>query len=344
MTTTRSATIAVLTYRRPDTLARLVDRLDELLAHGAPDRPAGWEIELLVVDNDPDGAAAEQVRRSAARTAPRTAAPNGAGGVAVRYVHEPRPGIAAARARALACVQDRDVVAFVDDDEDPRTGWLAALLDTWERTGAAAVAGRIVPEYPEAIDPWLVNGEFFVRRDLPTGTRIEAAPAGNLLVDVRQADDLGVAFSPELGLRGGEDTLFTRQLHHAGGTLVFCRESIVTDPVPADRATLRWVAARIWGHGSNEADMRVRVVDAGGLQEACIRTRIAAGGVVRVGCGLLRALDGTVRRDTPYQAKGVRTVLRGAGMVAGAFGRPYAEYARAPGTAPAAAHPTTVTP
>ena len=30
MTTTRSATIAVLTYRRPDTHARLVDRLDEL--------------------------------------------------------------------------------------------------------------------------------------------------------------------------------------------------------------------------------------------------------------------------------------------------------------------------
>lgn len=344
MRTTRRATVAVLTFRRPATLARLIDRLGSLLAHGAPDRPSGWEIDILVVDNDPRGGAAEQVRLATPDTARSTAAPDGTAGVALRYVHEPRPGIAAARARVMTEARGSDVVVFVDDDEDPRTGWLAALLDTWERTGAAAVAGRVVPDYPEVISPWLVAGEFFVRRDLPTGTHVEAAPAGNLLVDVRQAQALGVRFRPELGLRGGEDTLYTRQLHRAGGTLVFCRESVVTDPVPADRATLRWVAARIWGHGSNEADMRVRVVDAGGLQEACIRTRIAAGGVVRVGCGLLRALDGTVRRDTPYQAKGVRTVLRGAGMVAGAFGRPYAEYARAPGTAPAAAHPTTVTP
>lgn len=56
---------------------------------------------------------------------------------------------------------------------------------------------------------------------------------------------------------------------------------------------------------------------------------------MRVACGVLRTLDGTVRRDTPYQAKGVRTVLRGAGMVAGALGRPYAEYARGAGALPA---------
>ena len=330
MRTTRRATVAVLTFRRPATLARLIDRLGSLLAHGAPDRPSGWEIDILVVDNDPRGGAAEQVRLATPDTARSTAAPDGTAGVALRYVHEPRPGIAAARARAMTEARGSDVVVFVDDDEDPRTGWLAALLDTWERTGAAAVAGRVVPDYPEVISPWLVAGEFFVRRDLPTGTHVEAAPAGNLLVDVRQAQALGVRFRPELGLRGGEDTLYTRQLHRAGGTLVFCRESVVTDPVPQDRATVRWVVMRSYSHGSNEAATRVRVADADGWRAAGIRARTAADGLARVGGGLLRAATGTLRRSTPLQARGVRTALRGAGMLAGALGRPYAEYARTP--------------
>lgn len=344
MTALRRATIAALTYRRPAELARLLNRLGTLLAHGTVDRPAGWDIDVLIVDNSPDGDAAEQVHAAAAALAAATAAPGRAdrdGGIALRYVREPHPGIAAARGRAMGSVEGRDVVVFVDDDEDPQSGWLAALLQTWQVTGAVAVAGRIVPDYPEGIDRRLIEGGFFVRRDLPTGTRIEAAPAGNLLLDVRQVARLGITFSPELGLRGGEDTLFTRQLHRAGGLLVFCRDSVVVDPVPTDRATMRWVAARIWGHGSNEADMRVRVSGAGGLREAGIRARTAAGGIVRVGYGALRTLDGTLRRDVPYQAKGVRTVLRGAGMVAGALGRPYAEYARA-GASAERAHRDTV--
>ena len=72
---------------------------------------------MLVVDNDP---------AASARSACTGFHP------AVRYVHEPRPGIAAARSRALREAGEHDVLVFIDDDERPSAGWLRSLLDTFE--------------------------------------------------------------------------------------------------------------------------------------------------------------------------------------------------------------------
>src|SRR3954468_21687470 len=107
--------VAVLTYRRPGDLADLLPLL-AAQRRGV----AGRQVELLVVDNDPEGGAAGQV--AAAATA--------SGGPA--YAHEPRPGIAAARNRALDEAAEHDVLVFLDDDERPSPGWLADLLPPHE--------------------------------------------------------------------------------------------------------------------------------------------------------------------------------------------------------------------
>src|SRR5688572_28925452 len=95
--------VAVLTYRRTELPPGL---LTDLVAQAATITPAA---EILVVDNDPDGGAADVVRRWADR--------------GVRYVHEPRPGISAARNRALTESVAADVLVFFDDDERPCADW-----------------------------------------------------------------------------------------------------------------------------------------------------------------------------------------------------------------------------
>ena len=127
--------VAMLTYRRPQDLAVAVPAfLAEVRPHGG---------SLLVVDNDPDGGAREYV--------------TGLGDERVRYVHEPRPGIAAGRNRALDEVGD-ELLVFVDDDERPVAGWLQALLDCRARTGAAVVVGAVVSEFEEPPPDWVVAG------------------------------------------------------------------------------------------------------------------------------------------------------------------------------------------
>lgn len=319
----RSVTLGILTYQRNEELTQLLDLLGELLGNAGADCRVGWEVDVLVVDNDPCGGAKHTVEASAARAIERGSAP-------IRYVSEPRPGIAAARARAMAeaLAAGADVLVFLDDDEEPRPGWLDALLSTWETTGAAAVAGRVVPRYPEGIHPWLVTGKFFERRNLPTGTAVEAAPTGNLLLDLVQCERLGIRFDPDLGLRGGEDNLFTRQLTAAGGLIVFCRESEVIDPIPDDRATIGWALKRVYAHASGEADIRGRLGGAHGATPIRVRGAVAGAGLLRMGGGVLQVGHGVLTRDAYRRARGVRTVVRGVGLLGGALRRPHVEYAR----------------
>ena len=195
-----SLTVVVLTYRRPDMLARglplMVDQVRELNAAGR------FRADVLVIDNDP-AASAEPVASSI---------PSGD----VRYVVEVEPGISAGRNRALDESCERDLLVFLDDDEQPRPGWLTALLDTYCESRAAAVMGRVVSKFSGELDPWIAAGRFFQRRRMPTGTQITVAAAGNLLLDLRQVRALGIRFDPNLGLSGGEDTLFSRLLVRHG--------------------------------------------------------------------------------------------------------------------------------
>jgi succinoglycan biosynthesis protein ExoM len=104
-------TVAVLTYQRPDGIARIVPQLLEQAESITP------RAQVLVIDNDPMACAR-----------PLVEAREG-----VRYVHEPQPGIAAARNRALAETSAADAVVFVDDDEEPGPDWLSELVAVWRR-------------------------------------------------------------------------------------------------------------------------------------------------------------------------------------------------------------------
>jgi hypothetical protein len=307
--------VAVLTYRRTHLLTAL---LTELVAQKDHVSPGG---EIVVIDNDPAASAADAVAGWAER--------------GVRYVHEPRPGISAARNRALAEAADADLLIFLDDDEMPAAGWLAELTGAWGRWGCAAVAGPVSARLLAPASDWVLGSGVFDRRTLPTGTRVRGAGAGNLLLDVRQVRALGLVFDERLGLTGGEDTLFTHELVHRGAEIRWCDEAEAVEFVPAERLTRSWALRRSFRSASSLSRTEVRLAG-GPMARTRTRTFVLAKASVRIALAACGSLAAIVRGDVATRARAVATVAAYTGLVVGAFGFVLDEYARSPVDVPPA--------
>lgn len=300
-----SVVVAILTYRRPTDLTELLPLvLDQA---EACDRA----VDVLVVDNDPDAGAKELVE----------------GFPGLRYEHEPQPGIAAARNRALRETGRAELIVFIDDDERPCAGWLDSLLGIYDASQPSAVVGPVVSSFAQEPSRWITQGCVFDRRQLPTGTEIDVAATNNLLLDLEQIRNLGLEFDERFGITGGSDTLFTVQLRDRGGRMVWCQEAVVTDVVPAERATRGWVLRRAYRSGNGWS--RVQLAMAGsGVGRFRTRCVLAVQGAVRVLGGGIRWLIGVVTGSLGRRARAMRTIVRGAGMLTGLSGLVYAEYRR----------------
>ena len=314
-------TIAIPTFRRPEDLKRAISGV-----LGQAAEQAGGEIisdvEVLVIDNDARGSAREAALAAAAdatavvRTSPDE--PMEPGGVSVRYVVEERPGVAAVRNRALDETPERDLLIFIDDDEEPEPGWLAALVGLRASTGCQAVAGPVIPVYEVEPEEWVRQGEFFVRKTWPTGTIRPVAASNCLLLDLGFVRRKGLRFDEAFGATGGEDTLFTRRLSAAGGVIRWCDEARVRDHVPASRLARPWILRRQRSHAATS--VRVELALAGGGVQPAIRARAAVGGLVRIVVGTLRTAGGTLIGDPRHAAKGARLLARGRGILAASTG------------------------
>lgn len=299
--------VAALTYKRPADLREL---LPKLIAQADS---VDAECSVLIVDNDPDGGARDFVSKFVDS--------------GVQYVHVRQPGIAAARNSALQLAQDFDLLVFIDDDERPVEGWLRLLLQTYRDHHSAAVVGPVVSEFAVIPEPWIAAGQFFNRRRHQTGTRVDLAATNNLLLDMRQIQDLGLCFDERFGLTGGSDSLFTRQIHAGGGEMVWCDEAVVFDMVPAQRLTRKWVLQRAFRNGNTW--IRTCIEVAGSPQQrALTRVSLSARGVTRLLGGAGRFTFGALTGRLDRRVSGIRTMARGAGLVAGSFGSVYSEYRR----------------
>lgn len=309
-------TIGITTYRRPALLATLLD----LVAQHIRDSSERIDASILVVDNDPAESARAVILEHPG----------------ARYVAEHTPGIAAARQRTLDEVPDGELLLFLDDDVIPSGQWLDPLVVAQKRFSATVVAGYVRYIFPDGTDPWVVKGGFMRREVLPTGTPLPVAAAGNMLVDVAAVRHLGVSFDRTLGLFGGEDTLFTRQLVRAGGSIVSCQESVVDGPVPVERTTRAFCRARARAHGSVPLLVALRMAPARPSARLAVRLRCLVGGLLRVALGYAKHLTGRLRSEVGRDADGVRIVERGWGMACASLGITSAEYRRSGPTSRAA--------
>lgn len=306
--------LAMLTYRRPGGLRRALDGLAAARADAAARSGVHGvhplELEILVVDNDPQASARSAVE---------------ADGRAV-YRHEPRPGIAAARNNALDGAAHGDLLVFIDDDEMPQNGWLVALLRTWNQTRADGVQGRVVQDFETAPEPWISSGGWFEKRTLPTGTAIGTAETNNLLLDLRTVRRIGLRFDESLGHAGGEDTEFTRALVAAGGRLVWCDDAVVAEVIPDERQTRRFVLLRSLAHGCTDVAADLNLAN-GRPRRLVVRGSAIGSGAARIVVGMSRLVVGVATQDVTHRARGARTTMRGIGMLTRAGGLIVEEYA-----------------
>jgi hypothetical protein len=299
--------VAVLTYRRTEWLPPL---LTELAAQAAALVP---RADVVVVDNDPAGSAAEVVRGFADR--------------GVRYAHEPAPGISAARNRALDEAAGADVLVFLDDDELPSPGWLTNLTSAWRDWGAAAVVGPVPAQLMGPADRWVAGSGIFDRPRHASGRRMPGAGAGNLLLDLGWVRRLGLRFDERFGLTGGEDTLFTHQLVSGGGEIRWCDEAVAVEYIPVDRLTRAWVLTRTFRAGSSWSRAELHLAGSA-RRRARLRAVLAAKAVLRSALASLRWLGAAARGDIAGRARSACTLAAYAGLVVGAFGYVHEEYAR----------------
>ncbi|MCW2812119.1 MAG: hypothetical protein JWP61_2577 [Friedmanniella sp.] len=302
--------VAMATFRRPD----CVDRILPELVRQVTAYPGSASV--VVVDNDPEAGAREQV--TAWRQEP------------VRYVHEPAAGIAAARNRALAEAGDAEVLLFVDDDELPLERWVDRMVGSWRQWRCAGVAGPVLARY-ESVQPdeWIQGSGVFDRRQLPTGTVVAGAGSGNLLLHLPTLASYDLRFDEEFGLSGGSDTMLTRDLSRRGGVIRWCDEAEVYDYQSPDRVSRRWVLRRSFRTGNDWSRVMLALTK-GPAATLAQRLELTARGLYRAVGGVATRVRGQLGSDVPAQARGACMVATGLGTVTGAWGVVWVEYGRKP--------------
>jgi GT2 family glycosyltransferase len=117
--------VVICTRDRPDQLAKCLKRL-ELLEYP--------RFEVVVVDNAPTSDAVRNLVKSYV-----------AGATTFNYCVEPRPGLSWARNAGVAAATG-DIIAFLDDDDEPDKYWLAGIADGFARNDRiGSVTGMILP-------------------------------------------------------------------------------------------------------------------------------------------------------------------------------------------------------
>ncbi len=230
---------------------------------------ADLDWEIVVADNHPD--------RLAAGLVAGLASP-----VPLRHVAAGTRNIAQARNLGVAAARG-GLVAFVDDDEAPEPGWLAAHHACLDRTRADASFG---PKYPVfeggAAPPWDPEGRFYTTDfGLPADTEIRPLDwwppqarglgTGNSMLR-RSACLAGPApFDEVFGRSGGEDSMLLLGLAKRGARFVWCPDAKVSEFNEAARLTPAYMAARVRRSARHSAAVRLAISD------SKLRTRLGTG-------------------------------------------------------------------
>jgi glycosyltransferase involved in cell wall biosynthesis len=173
----------------------------------------------------------------------------------LRVVAEPRLGLSVARNRGLAEARG-GVVAYLDDDAIPRSGWLAALLDPYRDPHIVAVGGRVVLRFPGVPPPWLSTEIHSALSAFDLGASPRAVRYGeatypfgaNISFRTAVARAAG-GFSQTVGPLGRhqlvhDETDLCYRLEHGGGIVWYAPDAVVDHHVLSERLTPHWMLRR----------------------------------------------------------------------------------------------------
>ena len=160
----REVVVAIPTFRRPRSLARLLAALETIETEAC--------VSVVVADNDAERHEGHDLCLKLRAQGYRWP---------LEAVIVPERGIAQVRnvlvGRALS-YRDAGFVAMLDDEEWPSPGWLDQFLRVQERTGADALQGSILFELGSALRSWTTGFD---------GTSSFAGPPGRWLLSRARA-------------------------------------------------------------------------------------------------------------------------------------------------------------
>lgn len=214
-----------------------------LRALGAVGRPAGLDVEVLVVDNGSTDETRSEVKSCRIPLGP------------VWYFSELTRGKSTALNAALAVARG-DILVFIDDDVWPEVDWLRQITApmTEGRTDAVAGAVRIAPHL---LRPWMKSAHLAwlaSTNDLDPA-QPQSAVGANMAI-ARHVLSRVPRFDPELGpgrLGFWEDTLFASQVLRAGYRLAFAGDAMVEHHFDPSRLLRRSFLEHAKGQGRSHA-------------------------------------------------------------------------------------------
>lgn len=196
------ALLCVTTCKRPQMLAQALASLNH--AGSA----AGWQVKMLVLDNDERRTAAPVFEKWRATTA-----------IPARYAMEPQRGLSNIRNRAIAeaLAADADALVFFDDDNIAHPDCLRFLLEDMGRSGADIINGCVDLEWPDDERlRWLVG------RLPPASDKIVPLDwCGTSLTAFSRQVIKEFRFDPQFNFTGGEDWDYSARARRSGFA-IFC--------------------------------------------------------------------------------------------------------------------------
>lgn len=207
--------------------------------------PEGTSVEIVVGDDSADGAATRVI------DAGRGAA-SGANWPEISCVHVASKNISTARNECLQKASG-DYIVFIDDDEWANPELLLALHRTAVEHGADAVFGAVKAIYPKSAPKWCHDLAPYDRHVPPTGSVVRTGATSIVLIRRATVERLQLAFDPELGRTGGEDTQFFDAMSRAGCKLVTSQEAVVFENVPLERLQTAYLLRRYMRGGQSFA-------------------------------------------------------------------------------------------
>ncbi len=246
-------TIAVCTYNRAALLPRALDSISNQTANRR-------DLEILVVDNG----STDQTRELVAAVQSEDSG--------VRYVVEPKAGIAHARNRAMREARG-EYLAFLDDDAWADRGWIENLLHAIEsvRPIPECVVGPVSLVWEGNRPDWFPARFESLLCSYDMGDAPHFLGAGGYLLTTNSLFHretllrLG-GMRTDLGHRrnaliGGEDNDIFNRFLASGYRVYYEPQARVFHPVPKERQTRRFLLRRLFWDGASQPLLEAQVVE-----------------------------------------------------------------------------------
>jgi glycosyltransferase involved in cell wall biosynthesis len=238
--------VLIATYNRAEILRQTLEDMTHL------DRD-GISVEFVVIDNNSSDHTKQVVESFS-------------GKLPIRYLFERRQGKNCALNKALDKAVLGKLVVFTDDDVEPKTGWLKAIMTVSHRWPDYKVfGGKQFVKFPDGnIPKWAYQRDIqrwgyalhdWVDSDTPYPSGIQCHPSGanfwvrrEIFEDRRRFDE---SMGPQSSRRYpmGSEASFVLQLRKEGFGVMYSPDAVVGHKIHPNQLLPRYITRRAICHG-----------------------------------------------------------------------------------------------